>query len=508
MKCLCRPGEPEIAGDECVRCRVQCLDQIHGQIFDRDAVQREIDRLEQQHAYDVFLTAKSQSSSQSGFKPLWMPDFLFDFQKFLTEWAILRGHAAILADCGLGKGPMQLVWAQNVVQHTNAPVLIGAPLAVAAQLVREGEKFGIEVIRSSDGKHKAGAHVIVTNYDRLHYFDRSKYSGFVGEESSILKSFDGSLCSQITDFMRHLPYRLLVSATASPNDHIELGTQSEALGELGYMDMLNRFFKNDQNNSAVGRKYGEVVKWRFKGHAEIPFWRWVASWARAIRKPSDIGFDDGKFILPPLEEIVHMVDSDSMREGFLFKVPAVGPKEQREERRITIKERCEKVLELVSQQPGQSLIWCQLNPEGDLLSEIIPEAIQVSGSDSDEFKEEAFLSFAQGKIRRLVTKKKIGGWGMNWQNCNHVTDFPSHSYEGYYQGLRRCWRFGQKNPVRVDIISTEGERAILDNMQRKARQADEMFTALVKYMSSALHIERGTEHKTVQEIPSWLGATN
>ncbi len=454
--------------------------------------------------YEQFLLSKSQLGSQSGFKPLWIPDFLFDFQKHLTEWAILKGCAALLEDCGLGKSPQLLVWAQNVVQHTNKPVLIGSPLAVAAQLIREGEKFGIKVLRSWDGTHKPGAHIIVTNYDRLHYFDKNKYSGFVGEESSILKSFSGSLRNQITQFMRHLPYRLLVSATASPNDHIELGTHSEALGELGYMDMLNRFFKNDQNNSAVGRKYGEVVKWRFKGHAEIPFWRWVSSWSRAIRKPSDLGFDDGKFILPPLEESVHMVHSTKQREGFLFKVPSIGPKEQREEKRLTIQDRCEKVLELVSQRKGQSLVWCQLNEEGDTLARMIPESVQVSGSDKDEFKEEAFLAFAQGKIRRLISKPKIGAWGLNFQSCDHVTQFPAHSFEQAYQGVRRCWRFGQKNPVRVDIITTEGERAVLDNMQRKARQADEMFSALVTHMNDALRIERSNAHVTKQQIPGWL----
>lgn len=457
-----------------------------------------------QDSYCDFIKQKSQSGERMGFKPIWIPDFLFDFQKYVAEWSIESGRCAELLDCGLGKTPLQLVWAENVVRHTNKPILIGAPLAVSAQTIREGEKFGIEVVRSSDGNHKAGACIVITNYERLHYFDRHKYAGVVGDESSILKSFDGSLRSQITEFMRHIPYRLLASATASPNDHFELGTHSEALGELGYMDMLNRFFKNDANNSATGRKYGEVVKWRFKGHAEIPFWRWVSSWAKAGRKPSDFGFQDGKFILPPLRESIHIVESGSMRDGFLFKVPAIGPKEQREEKRLTMKERCEKVAELTIPKTGQSLIWCQLNDEGDLLKELIPDSIQVSGGNSDEFKEEAFLAFAQGKIKRLITKKKIGGWGMNWQNCNHVTDFPAHSYEGYYQGIRRCWRFGQLNPVDVDIVTTEGERPVLDNMQRKAKQADDMFTKLVQYMGDSLYIERSKEHTLEQKIPGWL----
>lgn len=454
--------------------------------------------------YEDFLLSKTQSASVSGFKPLWMPDFLFDFQKSLTEWGIYKGRGAEFADCGLGKTPMQLVWAQNVIQHTNKPVLIGTPLAVAPQTVREGEKFGIEVIRSPDGKHKAGPCIVVTNYDRLHYFDRHKYAGFVGDESSILKSFDGALRNQITEFMREMPYRLLCTATASPNDHHELGTHSEALGELGYMDMLNRFFKNDANNSAVGRKYGEVVKWRFKGHAEIPFWRWVVSWARAVRKPSDLGFEDEKFVLPALEERVHIIETKTKREGFLFSMPAVDIREQRDERRATIAERCEKVLDLVSEQKGQSLIWCHLNEEGDMLKAIIPDSVEVKGNMSDAAKEEAFLLFAQGKIKRLITKPKIGAWGLNFQNCAHETFFPSHSYEQYYQGVRRCWRFGQKKKVVVDIITTEGERPVLDNMKRKAAQADQMFSKLVELMNDSLSIERGRVHIEPQQIPGWL----
>lgn len=454
--------------------------------------------------YAQFIKSKSQSGAKTGFKPLWIPDFLFDFQKYLAEWNILKGRGANFVDCGLGKTPLQLVWAENVVRHTNKPVLIGTPLAVAAQTVREGEKFGIEVTRSTDGRHKPGARIVVTNYDRLHYFYRHKYAGFAGDESSILKSFDGSLRGQVTEFMREIPYRSLYTATASPNDYIELGTHSEALGELGYMDMLNRFFKNDSNNSAVGRKYGEVVKWRFKGHAEIPFWRFVVSWSRAARSPKDLGFKDDRFILPKLEERIHVIETQTKRDGFLFSMPAVDIREQREERRATITERCEKVLDLVSARPKQSLVWCHLNEEGDMLESIIPESVQVKGSMSDEAKEEAFLAFAKGQIRRLVTKPKIGAWGLNFQSCNHETFFPSHSYEQFYQGVRRCWRFGQKKKVTIDIVTTQGERPVLDNMKRKAAQADAMFTKLVELMHNALSIERGTVHKQIQQLPEWL----
>lgn len=455
-------------------------------------------------AYAEFIDQKTQLGQESGFKPIYMPEFLFPFQQSLVEWATRRGRAAILADCGLGKTPMQLVWAENVVRKTNKPVLVLTPLAVSAQTVREAEKFGIDCYQSRDGVLRSGTRIVVTNYDRLHYFDRNQFSGMVCDESSILKSFDGAHRKEITDFMRKMRYRLLCTATGSPNDHIELGTHSEALGELGYMDMLNRFFKNDLNNSSVGRKHGEVVKWRFKGHAELPFWRWVCSWARAVRMPSDLGFPNDGFVLPPLVEHHHIVETSTKADGMLFSLPATTLPEQRDERKRTIPERCEKVEEIVSHEPSQSLIWCHLNDEGNMLEKIVPNSVQIKGSDSDEFKEESFLGFASGSIRNLITKPKIGAWGLNFQNCSHETFFPSHSFEQYYQGVRRCWRFGQKNSVRIDIVTTEGEKAVLDNMQRKAKQAERMFSSLVAEMNNAINIQRGIEHTQRQEIPSWL----
>ena len=452
--------------------------------------------------YATFLEQKAQQNTGCGLAPLWMPDFLFDFQRALLDWAIRMGRAAIFADCGLGKTPMQLVWAQNVVEHTNKPVLILTPLAVSAQTIREGAKFGIEVQRSRDGS--IPARLTVTNYEQLHHFNPLEFAGCVCDESSILKSFDGSLRGQITEFMRKMPYRLLCTATAAPNDYVELGTSSEALGQLGHMDMLNRFFKNDQNNSKVGRHYGQALKWRFKGHAEVPFWRWVSSWARAIRRPSDLGFEDGQFILPTLGETEHEVEAETIAPGLLFPLPAVGLKEQREERRRTIRERCAKVAALVNETGEPALVWCHLNDEGDLLTALIPDAVQVSGSDTDDAKEEKLLAFAAGQVRVLATKPKIGAWGLNFQHCAHVTFFPSHSFEQYYQGVRRCWRFGQTRPVQVDVVSTEGEKAVLANLQRKARAADAMFSRLVAEMNHALAIGRGTTFTTPERIPAWL----
>jgi hypothetical protein len=430
-----------------------------------------------------------------------MPDFLFDFQRALLDWGIRKGRGAWFADCGLGKTPMELVWADNVVRKTNKRVLILTPLAVAHQTISEGEKFGIECRRSHAGELFPG--IVVTNYQRLHMFNPADFIGVVCDESSILKSFDGQTKTAVTEFMLKLPYRMLATATAAPNDYIELGTSSEALGELGAMDMLNRFFKNDQNNSKVGRHYGEVVKWRFKGHAETAFWQWVCSWARAVRKPSDLGFADDRFILPALTEYDHVVKNKHVPKGMFFVEAAVGLKEQRDERRRTIVERCEKVVEL-TQHKKPALIWCHLNDEGDILAKEIPGAVQISGKDSDEEKEEKFLAFTSGQIKKLVTKPKIGAWGLNFQHCNHIVTFASHSYEQYYQGVRRCWRFGQEKPVRVDRVTTEGEVLVMKNLSRKAAAADKMFTTLVSCMNDAVQIDKNKYFTEKEKVPAWL----
>lgn len=452
--------------------------------------------------YWSFLDQKAQAGADSGFAPVWMPDFLFDFQKDMVEWSVRKGRAAIFADCGLGKTPMGLVWASNVARKTGRPVLYLTPLAVASQTIREAEKFGVEATHSRDG-NPAG-HVVVSNYEKLHFFNPSDFSGVVCDESSILKSFSGARKGEITAFMRKVPYRLLQTATAAPNDYVELGTSSEALGYMGHMDMLNRFFKNDLNNSAVGQIGGQQIKFRLKGHAELPFWRWVCSWARAIRRPSDIGFNDAAFILPPMNEVEHLVEVNSLADGMLFAMPAHGLKEQREERRRSLEERCDMVAQLVNKTDAPALVWCHMNDEGDMLERLIPGAVQVAGSDSDDAKEARLLAFADGEARVLITKPKIGAWGLNFQHCNHITYFPSHSFEQYYQSVRRCWRFGQKRPVRVDIVTTEGERGVMRNLQRKSEQADEMFSRLVAEMNNALAIERANNMTTKMEIPSWL----
>lgn len=463
--------------------------------------------------YQEFIEHKSQIGGQHGFDPVWMPDFLFDFQRALVEWSVLRGRAAIFADCGLGKTPMQLVWAENVARKSGGRVLILTPLAVAAQTVREAHKFGMEAEQSRDGKFSE--RIVVTNYQQLHKFNRSDFVGCVCDESSILKNFDGELKDQITEFMSKLPYRLLCTATAAPNDYIELGTHSEAVGELPHLDMLQMFFKSDTNTYAAGGNTGGGArrfagknmfggKFRFRGHAERDFWRWVCSWARACRKPSDLGFRDDRFQLTELSVREHLVKAKSRRDGFLFDLPAITLDEQRDERRRTLQERCEMAAQLVSGSNAPAVCWCHLNPEGELLERLIPGAVNVQGSDDDERKEEVFAAFESGEVRNIITKPTIAGFGLNWQHCAHQTFFPSHSFEQWYQAVRRSWRFGQRNPVIVDVISSEGEAGVLANMQRKDVQAQQMFAQLVSLMNNELRIQKQERKQLTERIPSWL----
>lgn len=461
--------------------------------------------------YELFLTSKSSIASNDGFKAIWMPSFLKDFQSEMTDWALWKGRAALLEDCGLGKTVQELVWAENVVRHTNRPVVSFGPLAVARQTAREAAKFGIEVNISLDGKVKPG--INIANYERIHLFDPDDFAGAVCDESGILKSFDGVRRSQITEFMKKMRYRLLATATAAPNEYIELGTHSEALGYLGYVDMLTRFFKNNQGNSIKpmmvrhhGRDFAKMeaeAKWRFKGHAEQPFWRWVCSWARALRKPSDLGFDDTGFILPKLTERQHLVETRTKPDGMLFALPAFGLSEQREERRRTLAERCEMAAELV-RHGKPATVWCHLNDEGNLLESLIPDCVQISGNDSEEQKEEKFLAFIDGQARVMVTKGKIGAWGLNLQHCAHSVSFPTHSFEEYYQSIRRFYRFGQKNEVVSDIVTTEGEKSVLENLQRKAKAADRMFADLTAHMRDALDIDKNVVYDLPVEVPAWL----
>lgn len=449
-------------------------------------------------SYAEFIASKTPDRQWFGFEPLWVPSFLFDFQAHLTDWAVRKGKAAIFADCGLGKTPLQLVWAENVIRKTNGKVLILTPLAVSAQTVREGQKFGIDVKQSRDGKVRPN--ITVTNYEQLEKFSPGDFAGVVLDESSAIKHFTSKRQKVVTQFLANVKYRLLCTATAAPNDYIELGTSSEALGQLGRMDMLATFFKNEED-SLHPIWWGS--KWHLKKHSERAFWRWVCSWARAVRKPSDLGFADGRFKLPPLHVTQTVIEANVLPKRGFFPRAARTLEEQRAERRGTIRQRCEKVAEIVSQQ-SSNVVWCHLNQEGDLLEKLIPGAVQVSGSDTDEAKEERYLAFSDGQIKTLVTKPKIGCFGMNWQHCSSMTFFPSHSFEQHYQGIRRCWRFGQTKPVNVHLVTTAGEANVLRNLQRKSDAADAMFSQLVAEMKHGMEIKATRRATGRMEKPAWL----
>ncbi|TXH58281.1 MAG: helicase [Desulfurellales bacterium] len=461
--------------------------------------------------YAEFLADKAQLADSGGIEPTNLPEHLFDYQRSLVEWAVRKGRGGIFADCGLGKTPMALAWADQIRRHTNKPVLFLTPLAVGFQIVTEANKFGHDAALSRNGLTAAG--ITITNYEQLEKFDPYQFGGVVCDESSILKSFDGATKAAVTEFMRLIQYRLLCTATAAPNDYTELGTSSEALGGLGYMDMLTRFFINkDRKQSSRG---GRVMRWemsdrvgmdrpgtwRLKGHAEGPFWRWVSSWARAIRKPSDYGYSDDHHHLPALVERTHVIEPGRPADGYLFDVPAYGLGEEREEQRRTIAERCEAAANaLVDAESG--VAWCHLNDESALLAKLIPGAVELTGSDSPYEKEDKLSAFTRGEIQFLVTKPKLASLGLNWQHTHRMTYFPSHSYEQMYQAVRRMWRFGQTQPVEVDFITTPGGSRVLRNLKRKAEAADEMFTALITHMNNA---QRVTSHTYGQEmeLPRW-----
>lgn len=482
-------------------------------------------------AYERFLDSKRQLGGEHGFSPLWMPDFLFDFQRELVEWAIRKGRAALFANCGLGKTPMQLIWAENVVRKFNRPVLIFTPLAVGPQTIREASKFGIDAVRSGDGRFPSGARIVVTNYERLGHFRPSDFAGVVCDESSILKSCSSATRKNMTRFLSKMKCRLFCTATPSPNDYVELGTSSEALGELSHSDMLRMFFQQlDDKGQKRERKLQDeseaiiendpsyyqklsfrvaqtIGQWRLKHHAVAPFWRWVASWAKACRTPSDLGFDDGKFSLPPLHVRDHVIASRTPPPGMLFSMPAVGLNGERDERRRNLDQRCEYVASLVDHE-RPAVVWCHLNPEGDLLEKLIPDGAQISGATPDERKIELYEAFASGELRVMVIKPKIGAWGLNWQHCNHVVTFATHSYEQYYQLIGRCHRFGQERPVHVDVVATEGEERVIANMRRKAAKADAMFAAIIREMRQATSQERANPYTKTTEMPSWLYKSN
>lgn len=452
-------------------------------------------------AYAEFIHRKSQYTGGNGFKPTFIPDCAFDFQRHLIEWSVGMGRSLTAADCGLGKTLMQLAFAENVIRHTNRPVLLLTPIAVGSQTLREAEKFGVTAKKTRDGVCDGKPVIWITNYEQLHKYDPSMFAGVVGDESSGIKDFKSKRKSEVVEFSRRMDYRGLYTATAAPNDFWELGTSSEALGYLGFRDMITTFFKQETSKDHLG--WGRT-KYRFRGHAEQPFWSWVCSWARSLRMPSDLGFSDDGFVLPPLIEREIIVECKKARKGRLFPLPGLTLHDEKEERRNSIVERCEKACDIAVNHDGQTALWCELNPEGDMLEKIVPDSAQVSGSTRDEEKEELFDAFSLGQLKRIICKPKIGAWGLNWQNCNNIVELPSHSFERHYQLVRRCYRFGQKKPVTVSLVVNEGEVGILENLRRKGSQADRMFASIVAHMKDAMRLSGLDFYPETEEVPAWL----
>jgi hypothetical protein len=421
--------------------------------------------------YKDFLEAKRHSIGNFGFDANFIPEIAFDFQKHVIEKAVKKGRIAVFLDTGLGKTLVQLSIAQNVVNHTNKKVLILTPLAVAFQFILEAEKIGIDDIEySKDGKHTKK--IVICNYERLHYFDSNDFGCVILDESSILKNFDGRTKWAVTDFMKKIPYRFLSTATPAPNDYIEFGTSSEALGYFPYMDMLTKFFANNENNV---RPQDIGTKWYLKPHAKNEFFSWVNQWSITAKKPSDLGFSDDRYKLPNLIENKVFVKNQNnwIIDGqiMMFNGIAKTMSEVREEQKGTITERCEKAVELT--QNKTSVYWCNFNDEGDLLDELDDDAVQLKGGMTIEKKEDILLNFANGNIKRIITKPKITSFGLNWQHCNHTVYFPTWSYEQYYQSIRRFWRFGQTKDVTVDLILSDGQKRVIDTLLYKTNKAIE-----------------------------------
>jgi len=435
--------------------------------------------------YKEFIENKKHSIGNFGFKVNYLPDIAFDFQKYIIEKAVLKGRIATFLDTGLGKTIVSLSIAKNIVNHTNKRVLILTPLAVAFQFILEAEKMGIDdVEHSKDGKFTKK--IILCNYERLHYFNSNDFECVILDESSILKNFDGKIKQEVTSFIKKIPYRFLSTATPSPNDFIELGTSSEALGYMGYMDMLGKFFK--ANNNAIdssNRNIGE--KFYLKPHAEKDFFAWVNQWSIMAKMPSDLGFSNERYQLPKLINNKHIVRNESQvsidGQIQLFNIIAKDFNEIRFEQKQTEEKRCEKAVELANGKT--SVYWCNTNNESSILKSLDKNAVEIIGSQSIEKKEDILLAFANGEIERLITKAKMTSMGLNWQHCNHSVFFPTWSYEQYYQAIRRFWRFGQKRDVTIDMVISDGQTRVLEALEQKTQKAIQLHKNLTENVNSS-----------------------
>ncbi|MCR4338800.1 MAG: DNA methyltransferase [Gemmatimonadaceae bacterium] len=424
---------------------------------------------------------------------------LFPFQREIVEWALDRERCAIFADTGLGKALMQLKWAHATQRDTGGRVLILAPLAVARQTEREAVKFSIDGVAAVRHPDESDAPILVTNYERLHLFRDREWSALVLDESSILKSVDSKTRDDLTRWATDIRYRLCCTATPAPNDHTELGNHAEFLGVLTRAQMLGTYFVHDENSVAVQH-------WRLKGHAHEAFWRWVAGWAIAVRRPSDLGYEDDGYILPPLKLVHEWLGDGRTDDDRLFPVEARTLDERRTARLASTDDRVAATAAAIALEPDEPwIVWCDYNRESEALARAIPGAVEVRGPDSPESKEQALMDFAEGRTRVLVTKPSICGFGLNWQHCARVAFVGlSDSYEQWYQAIRRCWRFGQERPVEVFVFASEAERVVINNVQRKATEAEKMMEQIVRYLADArASRDPSTYHRDVAEGDGW-----
>ena len=441
--------------------------------------------------YQEFINQKTRREIATGHQPEELNENLFDFQQAIVSWAIRRGRAAIFADTGLGKTLMQLAWADEVVRHTDGIVLVLAPLAVSEQTIEQGSIFGIQVKRVPAGQTPDSSGIWITNYERMDAIEFDSLTGIVLDESSILKAHDGKTRTRIIESAQGIPYRLSCTATPSPNDFEELGNQCEFLGVMSRVEMLATYSVNDTGNTGT---------WRLKGWGASKFWEWMGSWAVVVRNPADIGFDGSRYNLPPLEYHEHIVETVQITDE-LFARPAETLMERRKAQRESIEDRCQALADLVNENAEQPwLIWCHLNDEAALLNQLIPGSVNVQGSDSVEFKSENLLGFAQGKVRVLISKPKIAGFGMNWQHCNQMAFVGlDDSFEKFYQAVRRCYRFGQKRKVNVHLFTSESEGQILINLKRKEQQHHQLSDQMVDHMKDIMNIELKGQVKIMEE---------
>jgi len=452
-------------------------------------------------SYNDFLETKETDHIDAGFDPSELPVDLFDFQKDIVGWACRRGRSAIFADTGLGKTAMQLSWADQVVKHTGGRVLVLAPLCVAQQTVREGLKFGIDSTYIRAPSESGSIHV--ANYEMLGHFDYSNYSGIVLDESSILKGMNGKVRKQITDFAKKIPYRLSCTATPSPNDFMELGTQCEFLGVMSQIEMLATYFIHDGESTS---------KWRLKGHGRKRFWEWLSTWAVVIRDPGDLGYPHEQYALPPLVFHEHVVETEA-EAGDLFVQIAEGLQDRNKARRNSVDERC-RVAGEVMKDWDCGIAWCNLNDESVMVS-ALSNSCEITGSMDMDKKEKSIVGFSLGEIKKITTKPKIAGFGLNWQHCNKMVFVGlSDSFESFYQAIRRCWRFGQTEQVDVHIVISDREGAVLDNIKRKQRQHDQIAKEMADLMRdyTIAEIKGATLEKTEYsptvefELPSFMRA--